>query len=71
MGKRLEKLGSAAGTTIGCLLYGSFTVLMLGAWFTHIAVCFSRHYYGFLIAGAIFFPIGIIHGIGLWFGWWH
>ncbi len=23
---------------------------------------------GFLIAGAIIFPIGIIHGIGLWFG---
>jgi hypothetical protein len=33
--------------------------------------CFNEHLYGFLIAGAIFFPIGIIHGWGIWLGFWH
>jgi hypothetical protein len=40
------------------------------AWLTHIYVCFSGNRWGFLIAGALFFPIAIIHGIGIWFGFW-
>jgi tetrahydromethanopterin S-methyltransferase subunit E len=39
------------------------------AWLTHVVVCLKAASWGFLIAGAIFFPIGIIHGVGLWFGW--
>ena len=42
---------------------------LFAAWITHIVVCLKAGMWGFLIAGAIFFPIGIIHGIGLWFGW--
>ena len=38
------------------------------AWITHVVVCLSAAKWGFLIAGAIMFPIGIIHGFGLWFG---
>lgn len=38
------------------------------AWFTHVFVCLSTAAWGFLIAGALFFPVGIIHGIGLWLG---
>ena len=37
------------------------------AWLNHIFTCFSEGLWGFLIAGAIFFPIGIFHGIWLWF----
>lgn len=40
-------------------------VLFLG-WLNHIIYCFSHEAWGFLIAGAIFFPIGIFHGIYLW-----
>ena len=40
------------------------------AWFTHLYVCFSDDRWGFLIAGAIMFPIAIVHGIGIWFGFW-
>ena len=39
----------------------------LFAWFTHIFTCFAEGLWGFLIAGAIMFPIGIFHGIYLWF----
>jgi hypothetical protein len=37
------------------------------AWFNHIFTCFSEGLWGFLLAGAIMFPIGIIHGMWLWF----
>jgi hypothetical protein len=37
------------------------------AWLTHIFTCFAQGFWGFLVAGAIFFPIGILHGFYLWF----
>ena len=40
----------------------------LAAWLTHVVVCLSTAAWGFLIAGAIFFPIGMIHGFGIWLG---
>lgn len=40
-------------------------------WCQHLYTCFNEKLWGFLIAGAIFFPIAIIHGWGIWFGWWH
>jgi len=40
------------------------------AWLTHIVTCLNDGLWGFLIAGALFFPIGIIHGIGIWMGVW-
>lgn len=46
------------------------TLLIFAAWLTHVVVCLKAGLWGFLIAGAIFFPIGIVHGIGVWFGLW-
>ena len=40
------------------------------AWVTHLTVCFSDDRWGFLIAGAIFAPIAVVHGTGVWFGAW-
>ena len=45
-----------------------FIVVDIAAWFTHIIHCLNEGLWGFLIAGAIAFPIAIIHGVGLWFG---
>jgi hypothetical protein len=39
----------------------------IAAWLTHIFTCFSDGLWGFLIAGALLFPIGILHGAWLWF----
>ena len=47
-----------------------FFLVFAAAWLTHIYVCFNTDRWGFLIAGAIFFPVAIIHGIGIWFGFW-
>lgn len=43
-------------------------MIATAAWFTHVVTCISDDRWGLLIAGAIFFPLGIIHGIGIWFG---
>lgn len=52
---------------------GLWLIIMItavSAWVTHIVRCFSEDQWGFLIAGAIAAPIGMIHGVGIWFGWW-
>lgn len=48
-----------------CLL---FFLTGYSAWLTHIVTCAEDRLWGFLVAGAIFFPVGIFHGIGVWFG---
>ena len=40
------------------------------SWITHVVVCIKAASWGFLIAGAIFVPIAVIHGTGIWFGAW-
>ena len=40
------------------------------AWITHIVVCIKAASWGFLIAGALVFPIAWIHGTGVWLGAW-
>ncbi len=48
---------------------GTFMAVFSG-WLTHLYICFTVGAWGFLIAGAIFFPIGVVHGWGLWLGIW-
>jgi len=40
------------------------------SWFTHVISCIMTAKWGLLIAGAILFPIGCVHGTGVWFGFW-
>ncbi len=51
---------------------GLFTILMfstiVGGWLTHIIHCLLTAKYVLLVAGAFIFPVGVIHGVGLWFG---
>ncbi len=44
-------------------------IWVAAAWITHVVVCLKTASWGFLIAGAIMFPIAWIHGTGIWFGW--
>lgn len=39
------------------------------AWFTHVIVSIQSAKWILLLAGAILFPIGCVHGTGVWFGW--
>jgi hypothetical protein len=49
------------------LLFGATTY---SAWLTHIVDCAGDRLWGFLVAGAILFPVGIVHGVGVWLGVW-
>lgn len=52
-------------------LFGLCLVVALPiSWLTHVITCIQEATWGFLIAGAIFFPVGIVHGIGIWLGVW-
>jgi hypothetical protein len=55
----------------GCLALGLCFATAFCAWCQHIYTCFTNNHWGFLIAGALFFPIAIVHGLGIWFGFWH
>lgn len=50
--------------------FGLFAVVVfittVAGWLTHIFYCFAHGLWGFLIAGALFFPIGILHGWWIW-----
>ncbi|MDP1873671.1 hypothetical protein [Phenylobacterium sp.] len=43
---------------------------LIAAWLTHVIVCIKTGSWLFLIAGAIAAPVGVIHGVGVWFGAW-
>lgn len=43
-------------------------LLSTAAWVTHIVHCLMYAKYMLLIAGAIVAPVGLIHGVGIWFG---
>jgi hypothetical protein len=40
------------------------------AWLTSVVFCAANGMRPLLIADASFFPVGIVHGIGVWFGGW-
>lgn len=45
-------------------------IFFLAAWVQHLYTCFTEEAWGFLVAGAIFVPVAIVHGAGVWFGAW-
>jgi hypothetical protein len=49
---------------------GSMWLFIYAAWLTSIVFCASNGLRPLLIAGAAFFPVGVVHGIGVWFGGW-
>jgi hypothetical protein len=40
------------------------------AWLTSIVFCAGNGLRPLLVADAAFFPVGVVHGIGVWFGGW-
>jgi hypothetical protein len=45
-----------------------FLLTIYCAWLTHIVNCAEDRLWGFLVTGAIVFPVGILHGLGVWLG---
>ena len=55
--------------TLGTVVIAG-VLIPLGAMLTHIINCINTEAWLLLIAGAIAAPIGVINGIGIWFGVW-
>jgi hypothetical protein len=45
-------------------------LFIYSAWLTSIVFCSAHDERPLLIAAAAFFPVGVVHGIGVWFGGW-
>jgi hypothetical protein len=52
---------------VSLLLVG---LVVYASWLTSIVFCATNGHRSLLIAAATFFPIGVVHGLGIWFGGW-
>jgi uncharacterized membrane protein len=64
---KMKKINVSICTYLAVLV---FILASMGAWATHVINCIQNQEWIFLIAGALAAPIGIVHGIGIWFGAW-
>lgn len=48
----------------------AFFIAMTGGFIQHVVTCVYEDRIFLLFAGIFFFPVGIIHGIGVWIGVW-
>lgn len=62
--------GTGAMDLSTAALLGLAALFSYSAWMTSIVFCATNGLRPLLIAGAMFFPVGIVHGIGVWFGGW-
>jgi hypothetical protein len=65
---RVARLGAMDLTTVLSLLIAG--AICYSAWLTSIVFCAVSGQRPLLVASAAFFPVGIVHGIGVWFGGW-
>ena len=65
---RMARLGAMDLPTALALLVGA--ALSSAAWLTAIVVCAANGARPWLIAAAAFVPVGVVHGVGIWFGGW-
>lgn len=66
--RRYRMSGPMTFTTAAVLfLTGLFSY---AAWLTSIVFCAANGLRPLLIATAVFFPVGIVHGVGVWLGGW-
>jgi hypothetical protein len=65
---RIARFGSMDLPTAGSLL--ATGAVSYAAWLTSIVFCAANDHWPLLIASASFFPVGVVHGVGVWFGGW-
>jgi hypothetical protein len=65
---QMARLGAMDLSTALPLLAG--VGFCYAAWLTSIVFSAAHGARPLLIAAAAFFPVGIVHGVGIWFGGW-
>ncbi len=53
---------------MGVFLIIFMWVFFLASWIVHVVTCIKAAAWILLVVGAVAFPIGIVHGIGVMFG---
>ena len=51
------------------LLSVVFYLAIAAGWITHIVVAIAAKAWLFMIVGALIFPVAVVHGWSLWFGY--
>lgn len=62
-----ETLSDLLALFLGLLFFGVW-IAAAAAWITHVIVCIKASAWILLLFGCIVAPVGIIHGVGVWFG---
>ncbi len=65
---RVARLGAMDLATATSLLV--VAAICYSAWLTSIVFSATNHLRPLMVADAVFFPIGVVHGLGVWFGGW-
>ena len=65
---RVRRDGSMDLQTV--LFFALPILVAYAAWLTSVVFCATNGARPLLIADATFFPVGVVHGIGLWLGGW-
>lgn len=52
--------------TVLCAL--ALAAASVAAWITHVIVCIKTSAWVLLLFGCVVAPVGVIHGVGVWFG---
>lgn len=65
---RISRFGTIDLSTMLLLLTGA--LFCYSAWLTSIVACAASGQRPLLIASAMFFPVGVVHGVGVWVGGW-
>ena len=47
----------------------ALVVWIAAAWLTHVIVSIQTAKWILLLVGAFVFPVGCVHGTGIWLGW--
>ena len=45
-------------------------ITVIGTWFTSFVYAIKHSEWVLLLVDCVFFPAGVVHGLGLWLGWW-
>lgn len=53
---------------IGGIIALLSVLIGMAGWATHVIVCIKASAWILLLFGCVFFPVGVVHGIGIWFG---
>lgn len=52
------------------LIYSGLWLAMAAAWITNLIDAIDHEFWLLILASVVFFPVGIVRGIGIWFGVW-